>query len=179
MPQGPEGKTGIPPSPLYCTWFYYKFWAPQVALVVKKLPTSAGDARDAGLIPGLERSPRGRHGSPLQCTCLENPMDRGAWRSTVHMMFHRFCFKKKIVKVRGKPALCKSHGAALSVAFVHSCVCVKFWSFSCIPNMFIITTIFVTVTCDLWCYNSLKAQMTAFLAIKYFLLKGCTLFFQT
>ena len=45
---------------------------------------SAGDARDAGLIPGLGRSPGGRHGNPLQYPCLENPMDRGAWQTTVY-----------------------------------------------------------------------------------------------
>ena len=39
---------------------------------------------DAGLIPGLERSPGGGHGNPLQYSCLENPMDRGAWWATVH-----------------------------------------------------------------------------------------------
>ena len=37
-----------------------------------------------GLIPELERSPGGGHGNPLQYSCLENPMDRGAWRATVH-----------------------------------------------------------------------------------------------
>ena len=54
-------------------------WASQVALVVKNLPASAGDRRDAGLIPGLGRSPGGGRGNPLQCSCLENPTDRGAW----------------------------------------------------------------------------------------------------
>ena len=39
---------------------------------------------DLGLIPGLGRSPGGRHGNPLQYSCLENPMDKGAWRATVH-----------------------------------------------------------------------------------------------
>ena len=53
-------------------------------LVIKNLPASAGDPRDAGLIPGSGRSPGGRHDNPLQCSCLENPMDRGAWRATVH-----------------------------------------------------------------------------------------------
>ena len=48
------------------------------ALVVKNPPTSSGNIRDAGSIPGLERSPGGGHGSPLQCSCLENPTDRGA-----------------------------------------------------------------------------------------------------
>ena len=55
-----------------------------MALVVKSLPVNAGDIRDMGLIPGLGRSPGEGHGNPLQYSCLENPMDRGAWRATVH-----------------------------------------------------------------------------------------------
>ena len=55
-----------------------------MVLVVKNLPASAGDIRDAGSIPGLGRSPEGGHGNPLQHSCLENPMDRGAWQATVH-----------------------------------------------------------------------------------------------
>ena len=42
------------------------------------------ETRDSGSIPGLGRSPGGGHGNPLQYTCLENPMDREAWRATVH-----------------------------------------------------------------------------------------------
>ena len=56
----------------------------QVALVVKNPPADAGDVRDTGSIPGSGRSPGGEHGSPLQYSCLENPMDRGAWQATVH-----------------------------------------------------------------------------------------------
>ena len=56
----------------------------QVALVVKKPPVSARDIRNSGSIPGSGRSPRGGNGKPLQYSCLENPMDRGAWRATVH-----------------------------------------------------------------------------------------------
>ena len=52
--------------------------------MVKNLPTSAGDIRDMGLIPGLGRSPGGGHGNPLQYSCLENSMDRGAWQTKVH-----------------------------------------------------------------------------------------------
>ena len=55
-----------------------------VARVVKNPPANAGDIRDAVLILGLGRSSRGRHCNPLQYSCLENPMDRGAWQSTVH-----------------------------------------------------------------------------------------------
>ena len=57
-----------------------------MALVVKNLSANAGDARDTGLILGLGRSPGERHGNPLQYACLENPMDRGAWWVTVHMV---------------------------------------------------------------------------------------------
>ena len=58
--------------------------ASQVALVVKNLPANAGDIRDLGSTPGSGRSPGGEHGNPLQYSCLENPMDRGAWWAIVH-----------------------------------------------------------------------------------------------
>ena len=47
-------------------------------------PASARDSGDMGLIPGSGRSPRGGYGNPLQYSCLENPVDRGAWKATVH-----------------------------------------------------------------------------------------------
>ena len=52
--------------------------------VVKNLPVNAGDSRDSGLNPGLGRSTREENGNPLQYSCLENSMDRGAWWATVH-----------------------------------------------------------------------------------------------
>ena len=66
----------------------YLYGAYQVALVVKtnkqkKNPANEGDLRDASSIPGSGRSPGEEHGNPLQCSCLENPMDRGAWQATV------------------------------------------------------------------------------------------------
>ena len=51
-----------------------------MALVVKNLPANAGDIRDTGLIPGSGRSPGEGNGNILQYSCLENPMDRGAWQ---------------------------------------------------------------------------------------------------
>ena len=51
--------------------------------MVKKLPTNAGNARDMGSIPGSGRFPGGRNGNLFQWFCLQNPMDRGAWRATV------------------------------------------------------------------------------------------------
>ena len=59
-------------------------WASQVALVVKNPPDSAGDIRDSGSIPGLGGSPGRGPGKTLQYSCLENPLDRGAWWATVH-----------------------------------------------------------------------------------------------
>ena len=50
--------------------------------MVKNLPANAGDVRDVGSIPGLGKSPGGGHGNPLQYSCLQNPMDRGAWQAT-------------------------------------------------------------------------------------------------
>ena len=58
--------------------------ASQVLLVEKNLPANAGDIRDVGLVPESGRCPAGRHDNTLQYPCLENPVDRGAWRATVH-----------------------------------------------------------------------------------------------
>ena len=55
-------------------------WAAQVVLVVKNPLANAADLRDAGLTPGLGRSPRGGHGNQLHYSCLENPTDKEAWQ---------------------------------------------------------------------------------------------------
>jgi len=55
-----------------------------MALVVKNPPPDAGDLRGMGSIPGSGRFPGRGHGNPLQYSCLENSMDRGTWRATVH-----------------------------------------------------------------------------------------------
>ena len=52
--------------------------------MVKNLPPDAGDIRDTGSILGSERSPGGGHGNPLQYSCLDNPVDRGAWQAADH-----------------------------------------------------------------------------------------------
>ena len=57
--------------------------ASQVALVVKNPSANAGDIRDGVLIPGSGRSPGGRNGNPLQYSCRENTMDRGAYQTGV------------------------------------------------------------------------------------------------
>ena len=66
----------------------------QVALAGKNLPVSAGDTRDVGSIPGLGRSPGVGSSNSLQYSCLENPMDRGAWWATVQRIAKsRTCLK--------------------------------------------------------------------------------------
>ena len=54
-----------------------------MVLALKNLPANAADIRDTGLIPGMGQSPGEGNGYPLQCSCLENSMDRGAWQDTV------------------------------------------------------------------------------------------------
>ena len=65
-------------------WNIVVLRASQVAQLVKNPPTNAGDVRDAGLIPGSERSPGVGNGNLLHYSCLENSMGRGPWQATVH-----------------------------------------------------------------------------------------------
>ena len=58
-------------------------WGFQIELVVKNLATNAGDVRDVDSVPGLGGSPGAGNGSPLQDSCLKNPVDRGAWRAAI------------------------------------------------------------------------------------------------
>ena len=74
----------------------FVWWDSQVVLVVKNLPARAGDVRDLGLIPGWGRNPGEGHGNPLQYSCLENPMDRGAWRATVHRVTKSWTRQKQL-----------------------------------------------------------------------------------
>ena len=66
---------------ILCETFWNRvglIWASQVALVVENFPASAGEVREVGSIPGSGKSLGGGYGNPLQYSCLENPMDRGA-----------------------------------------------------------------------------------------------------
>ena len=76
-------------------------------LVIKNLLANAGDIRDSGPIPGLGRSPGEGHGNPLQYSCLENPIDRGAWPATV-------------------PWITKNQ-IQLKWLSMHACLCLLFW----------------------------------------------------
>ena len=55
-----------------------------MVLVVKNPTANAGDMKDAGSIPRSGRSPEIGHGNPFQCSCLENPLERGAWQATIN-----------------------------------------------------------------------------------------------
>ena len=83
---------GLPPLGVYSPHVYNRVSnntrASQVVLVAKNPPAKAGDARGEGSIPGSGRSPGVGNGNPLQYSCWENPMDRGAWRVT-SMEFQR------------------------------------------------------------------------------------------
>ena len=68
----------------------------------KNLPANAEDVRDASLIAGSGRSPGGGHGLPLQYSCLENPMDRGAWQAAPHRVAHSWTGLKLLSKHAGK-----------------------------------------------------------------------------
>ena len=73
-----------------------------MVLVVKNLPATAEDVRDMGSITGSGRSPGEGPGSPLQYSCLENPMDRGAWLTTVHRITKSWIQLKRLSTHRPK-----------------------------------------------------------------------------
>ena len=84
----PRGQEFLPLDPLprkrwNLEWRHLQ-WAYHVAPVVNSLPGKAGDIKDVGLIPGLGRSPGRGTDNPLQYSCLENPIDRGAWQAWGH-----------------------------------------------------------------------------------------------
>ena len=76
-----------------------------MALVVKNPPASAGNVRDLGSTPGSGRSPEGGNSSPLQYSCLENPMDSGACQATVHRVAKSQARLKELSTHMRKPAL--------------------------------------------------------------------------
>ena len=91
-----------------CTHYFIYiilFRASQFALVVRNPPANAGDLRDSGLIPAWGTSPGGGSGNPLQYSCLENLMDRGAWQTTAHGVT-----KSWIQLLRGKKSKQKKAG---------------------------------------------------------------------
>ena len=94
--------------PLFSTCTFYEYSL--VARMGKKSPCKVADL---GLIPGLRRSPGGGHGNPLQYSCLENPMDRGAWWAAVH----------GIIKSRTQPTDREQHSTCLLTkkCYINNC----------------------------------------------------------
>ena len=80
-----------------------------MALVVENLPASAGVVRDVGSVSGLGRSPGGGHSNPLQHSCLENPMDRGAWWATSHSVCKSWTWLKQLSMHAYIVILCNFH----------------------------------------------------------------------
>ena len=92
-----------------------------MVLVVKNLPANEGDIRDSGSIPGSGRSPGGGHGNSFQYSCLDYPMDRGAWRVTVHRVAKSQTQLKQLsIKHQSSPSACSK----LLCKFLVNCSCV-------------------------------------------------------
>ena len=85
-----------------------------MAPVVKNPPADAGNTGDLGSIPGPGRSPGGGHGSPLQCSLLENPMDRGAWQATVHRVTKSWTLLKRLSTHLKGVNICDNNTATFS-----------------------------------------------------------------
>ena len=89
-----------------------------MTLKVKNPPTNAGDARDTGSVPGWGRSSGEGNGKPLQYSCLENPMDRGAWWATAHWVAESRIQLKQLSKhAVGRRAKIKREDNSVCVAF--------------------------------------------------------------
>ena len=99
--------------------------ASQMALVVKDLPVNAGDFRDVGLIPGSGRFPGGGHGSPLQYSCLENPMDRRTWRAMLH----------RVAKSRTKLKWLNIHAHIYIFVYIYKYLSLSFSCGSVVKNL--------------------------------------------
>ena len=108
-------------SPHVVRGCYAGQWVSQVALVVKNLPAKAGDVKDMGSIPRSGRSPgEGRHSNPLQDSCLESPMDRGAWWATVHRV------AKSRTRLKRLSTPCTHTGQGNFKSKWASCICLYF-----------------------------------------------------
>ena len=84
----------------------------QVALVIKNPPVNAGHVKDMGSAPGLGRSTGGGHGTPLHYSCLENPMDRGAWWAMAHRVARS---QTRLKRLSTHICLCPAAAAAKSL----------------------------------------------------------------
>ncbi|KAB0361352.1 hypothetical protein FD754_005508 [Muntiacus muntjak] len=100
-PPCPSPTPRVHPNPCPLSGIYVRRTS-QVLLVVKNPPASAGDIRDSSSSPGSGRAPRGGLGNPIQYSCLEKPMGRGAWRATVHGVAESRARLKQLAKMLEK-----------------------------------------------------------------------------
>ena len=109
--------------------YLWPLWASQVVLLVKNSPANSGDTRDSGSIPGLGRSPGEGNGNPFQCSCLENPKDRGAWRAPDHRVAKSRTWLRDLVSTRQPflPNDCDRHHMTDSVKNVYYLVFTYMW----------------------------------------------------
>ena len=99
-----------------------------IKLVIKNPPANSGDARDAGSIPGLGRSPGERIGNSFQYSCLGNLMDRGAWWVTVHEVTEEFDTAERLNSSSNDPCLrssCLDSHVCLFVSLSSTVLCVS------------------------------------------------------
>ena len=106
-------------------------------MLVKNLPANAGEA---GSIPGLGRSPAGGDGNPLEYSCLENPMDRGAWWATVHGV------TQSRTRLRDWAPI-HAHETFKSKFFALLCLFIFAYGSSVAPASFVQKTIFPPLNC--------------------------------
>ena len=100
----------LPPqlvAPVQGMWSMSGPWASQVVLVLKNLPANAEDMRP-GFNPGAGRSPVEGHDNLLQYSCLENPLDRGAWWATVHRVTKSWTRVKQLAHTHTRPLIWNS-----------------------------------------------------------------------
>ena len=89
-----------------------------VLMVVKNLSANAGDIEDSGLILGLGRSPGGRHGNPVQYSCLEKPMDSWVWQGMVHRVTKSWTRLKKLRHTHTHRALQQGQNIIVSICIL-------------------------------------------------------------
>ena len=102
--------------------------------MVKNSLANAGDTKDMGSIPGSERSPGVRNSNPLQYSCLENPMDRGAWRATVHRVAKSRTWLKWLSTWRRREHSISAHILA-AWFFLMAAECFIMWLNHCLSSV--------------------------------------------
>ena len=135
----------------------YMYSASHVVLVVKNPPPSAGDIRDVGSIPGSGRSPGEGNGNPLRYSCLENPMDRGAWWATVHGVARSCTWLSNFA-----PSIC-IYVYMYTYVYMYICICMYVYVYICI-YMYICMYICIRMYVCMYISIYVHIQLTHFAA---------------